>query len=207
MSKRPRVKQRTFEEADLHSGAFAAEKLPTGGTVQYRRRAPHDYYYTKVKRTVRFGENDTIVGAWTGWLSLEQAQVLLDWLKSETTWHDTTFEPEQPKKAAVNGFGIPTFEVTRVWVDSKFHRKMTQALKDDLARVEQATATRKAKEREASKKRKAEVRAAQKKSAEALKKRAAAQDAVEEFGDLASALKVLKKHGLKIVTVEEKTKG
>jgi microsomal dipeptidase-like Zn-dependent dipeptidase len=89
-----------------------------------------------------------------------------------------------------------------VTIESTVHRKMTPALTADLANVIEAKAARVTKEKEAAKAAKAKRDKERREAAKAKKN----QEASAEFGDLAAALKTLKKHGLRIVTVEEKAK-
>jgi hypothetical protein len=210
-SERPKTKQMTIDKADLHSGAFANETL-FGRSVTYKTRGYRARwnYRDDGDRTIHTND-DVIKGEYSAYLSEKELKEFFDWMTQNVTWHVTKVSPYTGGSAEVRGstFDLPVFKPSQIHVSSTFYRKMTDVQKEDLEKVKAAKADRMAKQKEATKLAAAKRREAEKKAREAEKKaqeRAAAKVANSEFTDLAQALKVLKKHGLKIVTVEEKTK-
>ncbi len=196
----PKLRSKTIDTKDLGS-AFPAEKV-VGCNVRFKERTGWGYG-SRTNYRIQIGENDTTIrGNLDAELNLEEITRLLGWLKANCVWHKTEVSYSDPKRSVlVNSFEVPAPNVARGYVNSVFHRKMTETQLADLAAVEQRRASRMAKQKAETKERAAKQRAEDKKHKAEQERRSAST----EFSDLATALKVLKKHGLKIVTIEKKS--
>jgi hypothetical protein len=208
-SDKPKTRQMTLDGRDISKDSFPAEKVG-GGQVTYKSRTNHGYYYgykgAKDKdRRIYLGPNDeTIVGTYYRTVSEDEARAYLSWVEQNCTWHRTVLNFDRLSQVVVSGTDhtMPAPEPAEVTIESTVHRKMTPALTADLANAIEAKAARVAKKKAAAKAAKAKRDKERREAAKAEKSQASAA----EFGDLAAALKTLKKHGLRIVTVEEKAK-
>lgn len=196
---KPKTKQMTITKSDLPKGAFAFEKIEDANrSVDYKQGNP--YYYGRVggDQVIHLGPNDTIQGTFHHNVTTVCLDAYLAWIKENCIWHKTTITYHEPKRAVLTDLDVSRapVEVTEAWVNSVVLRKMTDRQKQDLAKVKAAKEARVAKQKAETKKRAAEERAlrAKEKKANAIH---------DEYGDLASALHILKKHGLKVVTVDE----
>lgn len=207
----PKTTSKRIDQVDAKD-TFAGEVV-AGRAVAYKV-SPYSYYYRSSRdyRTIHLGEgNKTIKGTLYATLNMDELKEFLAWVKANTAWHKTTVRYEKPKQSILTGsFDLPVPEVTKAVVDSTFHRIMTDQFTADLAKVTERKAARAAKQRaetaERAKKQRAEDAARKKKLKQQEERDALLVESAKanrEFGDLAQALKVLKKHGLKIVTVDE----
>lgn len=208
---KPKTKQVTIDLKDINSAALRPEVLAQGLKIVYRHRPRHRYTYYSHSNSysrsnstvVHLGAESTIVGTLQGNVSIDNLPIILAWINKNCSWHRTVVSYSKPKQVVL-GPGesptVPTFG--SAWVDSTVHRNITDAMQADLDAIEAAKSERKKKERQVAKERKAKADAERR----AQEKKAQEREAGTEFTDLATALKTLKKHGLKIVTVEEKKK-
>lgn len=201
-------------------------EIVAGRQVTYKV-SPYSYYgYRNDHRTIHLGENnETIKGTLNAVLDLDELKEFMAWVKKNCQWHKTKVTYNKPKQAILTGsFDLPIPEVTKATVESTFHRFMTKQFSEDLVQVDQRKADRAAKAKAATAaraaKRREEAAAARKRERERIKKQQEAErkrqereekqariaESLTEFGDLATALKVLKKHGLKIVTIDDEGK-
>ncbi len=208
-TKAPKTSSKRIDQIDAKD-AFAGETV-AGRVVTYKV-SPHYWRERTNYRTIHLGEGEkTIKGTYYATLSLDELKEFLAWVKENCAWHKTTVRYNNPKRAILTGsFDLPAPEVTQATVESTVHRNMTEQFRSDLARVTERKAERVAKQKAekaaAAQKARAEEAAARKKEKAREDREQALLDAARartEFGDLAQALKVLKKHGLKIVTVDE----
>lgn len=207
----PKTHSKRIDNIDARD-AFVGEVV-AGRTVTYK--SSPSYWHRADYKTIVLGEGDkTIKGTFYATLDLTGLQEFLDWLKVNTAWHKTKVTYNKPKQAVLTGsFSLPKPEVTTATVDSTFHRVMTDRLTADLAGAIERKANRVAKQKAETaaraKKRREDEAAAKKKARLREEREQALIDAAKvrnDFGDLAQALKVLKKHGLKIVTIDDEGK-
>lgn len=207
MTARPKTRQVTLDGRDMGKTTFADEKVPHG-VVRYKSRPNRGGYYysnTTKDRIINIGPNDaTVVGHYRGYATEDEAVAYLKWVEQNCDWHRTEFIYGTPPRATLTGTAtsLPAPKTAKMTIVSTVYRKMTPSLTADLANVNEAKAKRIEKEKAATKAAKAKRDKERREREKAAKNR----EATAEFGDLASALKVLKRHGLTIVSVEDKTK-
>lgn len=207
----PKTKQTTILNVDLGKGL--GDERVLGHDISYREAPPWRYgslpHVRQTRTVIRMGENNqTIRGTFSGKLAKADVKRFMAWLAANTVWHSTEFSEGRVPRKTVRGtiFEVPTWDPTDVRVYSVFMRKMTKEQIADLATVEKNKVARIEKEKLQRKEHQAKERKARaeaKKRQAELEKRAESKRQEVEFTDLAQALKVLSKHGLKIVTVDE----
>ncbi len=204
----PKTTSKRIDNVDAKD-TFPGETV-AGRVVTYKQ-SPY-YYYSGNYKTIHLGEgNKTITAHFNATLTMDELKEFLTWVKDNCAWHKTKISYKKPKQSVLVGsFDIPKPEVTSALVDSTVHRNMTEQMTADLVKVTERKAARAAKAKAETAERLKKQRAAdaarrkkekaQEEREEALLQAAKAQT---DFGDLATALKILKKHGLKIVTIDE----
>ena len=205
-TKAPKTTNKKVNKTDA-ADAFVGDEV-AGRTITYKTTPYYYYGYRGGEQNIYLGvDNKTIRGQFNDEITLKELGEFLAWLKANAAWHKTTVRYGQPKQTTLAGtFDLPSPDVTQASVESTFHRNMTKEFTADLARIAELKAVRAAKHRAVTaarnKKRRAEL-ALTKKKAKEREERDERLLAAADFSDLAQALKVLKKHGLKIVTIDD----
>lgn len=207
MTTKPKTRQVTLDGRDITKTTLTNENTGAG-QVRYKSRPNRDYYYSNSTKdkVIHLGPNDeTIEGHYYHHVTEAGAIAYLEWVKDNCVWHRTEFIYGTPPRATIAGTetSLPTPKTAKMTVISTVHRKMTPALTEELAKVNESKAARVAKEKAAAKAEKAKRDKERRDKEKAAKNR----EASAEYIDLASALKVLKQHGLTIVSVEDKSKS
>lgn len=182
MSPKPKTSRRTVLSKDVpSSGLLPNEQITDKIEAKYKSHPSDGYWgYTDQSRW-NFERGDSVVkGRVEASVSVTDLQTFLKWLEDNTV-----------------------SDTTKITVSSVFFRTLTDEQRASIEAADTKKAERVAKEKAVAAERRRKQREAERKAKEAARKREEAYAKEREGDDLANALKVLKKHGLKIVSVSE----
>jgi hypothetical protein len=182
MTAKPKTSRRSVLVKDVPAtGLLPNESITDKIEAKYKNHPNSGYWGYADKRLWNFERGDDVIkGRVEASVSVTDLHTFLKWLEDNTI-SDTT-------KITVSSVFFRTLtDDQRASIDATDAKKSERQAREKAAR---AAAAKKAKE-------------AEKKREEERRKREEAYAKEREGGDLAHALKVLKKHGLKIVSVSE----
>jgi hypothetical protein len=201
---KPKLRSVALDRRDIFKGLLPPETIvgvhdsKTGSEIQvaYKYRTAYWYGHSSEQRIQ--WDDSVIQGTLDKCIRIIDLPIYLDWVKKNCTWHKTTLNYRSPKSVVLTDLDVTLVDPDfgDVIVNSIVHRKQTDEQRADLAKLRENKDARLKREKAETAK-----RAAAKRKAEAERKRK--ESITHEFGDLAGALATLKKHGLKVVTVDE----
>lgn len=199
--KEPTLKLHQLSASESKTLQLPEQKVTENVKIEFKLRTyRYGYYYSQpfIRVSADLGTIKAEIPRGNKKLTLSELNEFMDWVKQNASWHKITVAQYTSSSKVVQDAKVPAFPVGYYTVSGQLHLPTTPKQTAQITKLIEGRKATALKKRQAD----AAKRAAEKKA----EQRERARDAAFDHADLAMALSILKKNGLKVITVEEKGK-